>query len=147
MASLAASPTALPFQEEIGFDRQREAVENQYQVGLADNTFKVDDLALQRDVAQSRLDFRQRQQRQSLPGGFVRRGVLNSGLFNQALGDFATVSLDQQGELERNFLRRSNDLSIQLQGLNASRAIQLANIDLDEQSRRSAIASIIGAIG
>lgn len=128
------------------FDRRRDAIDFQYQTGLVNNTNQQSILDFDEGIAGDRLTSQLRNARQRLPGGYVGRGLFNSGFYQRGLKDFNIGALDSQADLARNFAARRSDLFASLQGLDASRAIQLAQVDLDEQTRRSAVASLLGSV-
>lgn len=139
--------TALPVAEQVAFDRQRDAIDFSFQTGLARNTSARGQLDLDQGSALRRLATDFRRSRQQLPGSFVARGLLNSGFYKQALGDFGVAQADAISALENDFGRRRTDLFGQLSALDANRLIQLADVELNQATRRSAIASVLRGVG
>ena len=139
--------TTLPFQEQVGFDRQRDAIDYSYQTGRARNAAATSQLDLDQGLAVRRLERDFGRARQQLPGSYAGRGLLNSGFYKRGLQDFGTSQVDALSALENDFGSRRNDLFGQLSSLDANRLIQLADVDLNQATRRSAIASVLQGVG
>lgn len=139
--------TTLPFDEQVAFDRQRDAVDFSYQTGLARNAAARGQLDLDEGLALRRLGRDFQRGRQQLPGQFVQRGLLNSGFYRRAVSDFGTAQTDALAALRNDFGRRRTDLFGQLSALDAQRLIQLADVDLNQATRRSAIAAVLQGVG
>jgi hypothetical protein len=148
-ASPAPTPLQLPSEVQVGFERRRSALDTAFSEAMARLGAQEEQLNLDEQIGATQLQRQQSRARQRLPGAFAGRGLLNSGVFRGgttgALGQFAQSSTDQFVNFRRGFLRRRTDLTNRLRDLDANRAIQFADIALDEQTRRSAIASVVNA--
>jgi len=136
----------LPATEAIGFQRNRNAVDYQYSVGAVRNASSRQQLTLDYQLQNDVLSNNMQQGFQQLPGQYVRRGLLDSGIRNQGYQDFGRQQLDTFAQLDRNYARKGADLAVSMSGLDANRAIQQAGIELNQDQRRSALAAILQGI-
>lgn len=84
-----------------------------------------------------------KQQRQDLSGAFVGRGVVNSGIFKNALNRHFTERTNALDDLEIQFSRTFQDFDFTEENLAQSLEDALANIEGDQQLRRSVFAQMI----
>lgn len=139
--------STLPVTETVAFDRQRNAVDYSYLTGSARNTADHGQLNIDEGLALGRLNRDLTRGRNALPGGFSGRGLFGSGLYRQGLEDFSERGTDALSNLRNDFSRRRTDLFAQLSAMDANRAVQMADIDLNQATRRSAIASVLQGVG
>jgi hypothetical protein len=138
--------TSLPMTETTAFQRQRDAVDYTHSVGDIRRTDAMGQLDLDQGLAEYSQGQQFRQARNQLPGQFAQRGLLNSGFYKGALQDFGVAQTDALSALQNDFGRQRNDLVGQLGALDANRMIGLADIDLNQTQRRSAIASVLQGV-
>jgi len=138
--------STLPFQEQVAFDRQRDAIDYSFQTGLARNAASTSQLDLDQGLATRRLSRDFTRARNNLPGSYAGRGLLNSGFYKRGLQDFGVAQVDAISALQNDFGSRRNDLFGQLTALDANRLVQLADVDLNQATRRSAIASVLQGV-
>ena len=129
--------------EKPAFDRQRDIADYGYQNALVRNSGQRQSLNVERLDATRRLGKQLTARRQQIPGQFTGRGLLKSGIYGKALGDFETARLQAESGLARGFQKRGMDLSQQLSSAEMNRLIQLADVDLNEAQRRTAIAGML----
>jgi len=140
---------AAPWDEEVGFQRKTDALDEQYSLGSNTLTSALEQLRLDEREGATRMRRSQMQGRNRLPGAFAGRGLLNSGIYRGgttgALGQYAQSSTDAWSDFRKGFQRSRTDLNTRLQQLDINRTIGLADVALDAQTRRSAIASLVTA--
>lgn len=133
----------LPTAEATAFAAQRDAVDYGYQQNLAQNAAQMQGLNVQQTQARRDLARQLTRARQQLPGMYAGRGLLRSGIYGRGLGEFEEGRMMAEARQERDFGQRRQDLMAALSQFDTNRAIALANIDLQEAQRRSAIAAML----
>lgn len=133
----------LPTAEATAFEGQRSAVDYGYQQNLAQNAAQMQSLNLEQTRAQRDLMRQLNRARQQLPGQYAGRGLLRSGIYGRGLGEFEENRLMAEARQEGAFGQRRQDLISALSQFDINRAMSLANIDLQEAQRRSAIAAML----
>ena len=68
---------------------------------------------------------------------------MRSGIYGRGLGEFEEGRMMAESRQERGFGQRRQDLISALSQFDINRAMSLANIDLQEAQRRSAIAAML----
>lgn len=133
----------LPAAEATAFEGQRSAVDYGYQQNLAQNAAQMQSLNVEQTRAQRDLTRQLNRARQQLPGQYAGRGLLRSGIYGRGLGEFEENRLMAESRQEGAFGQRRQDLISALSQFDINRAMSLANIDLQEAQRRSAIAAML----
>lgn len=142
-----ANQYTLPAAEATAFEGQRSAIDYGYQQNLVQNAAQQQTLNLEQMQAQRDLARQLGRARQQLPGQYAQRGLLRSGIYGRGLGDFEEGRMMAESRQERGFGQRRMDLYNTLGQFDINRGIALANIDLQEAQRRSAIAGLLqGAV-
>jgi hypothetical protein len=136
----------LPAAEAVGFEAQRQAQDYQYSTSAAQNAALQQALNVEQSSAQRLLNRQLTSARQQLPGQYAQRGLLRSGIYGRGLGEFEEGRLLAESEQARSFGSRRRDLFSQLSSYDINRAIAMANIDLQEAQRRTAIAAMLQGI-
>lgn len=138
---------AVPVTEQIAFDRQRDAIDFEYQTNIARNAADQSQLNLDERIGLGNLRRTLRRGRQALPGQFVNRGLLNSGIYRGAISEYGREQTEQYSQFRNQFARNRTALYGQLSAFDANRAIRLADVGLNQATRRSAIASVLQGVG
>lgn len=129
--------------EYAAFEQQRQAVDYGYAQNIANFAARQSALDLQRSEEERSLFQGLRRQRQQLPGQYSQRGLLRSGIYGRGLADFETNRLRAGQRLERSYLTQGQQLARELSSADINRAMSLADIELQEAQRRSAIAAML----
>lgn len=130
----------LQFQQGRSNARQnllRNRASTQYQRGLAkqDYTDQLADFGIQ-----------QNRTREALPTNFVQRGIFNSGIYRQALRDYAVDRLRGQRNIQRGYQNQMGQLALQERGYEDEYSQTLANLYLSQQAAQAQIASALRGI-
>ena len=133
----------LPTAEATAFAAQRDAVDYGYQQNLIQNAAQMQGLNVEQTQARRDLARQLTRARQQLPGMYAGRGLLRSGIYGRGLGEFEEGRMMAESRQERSFNQRRQALMNALGESDINRAMQLANIDLQEAQRRSAIAAML----
>ena len=133
----------LPAHEATAFEGQRMAADYGYQQNLVQNAAQMQALNVEQTQARRDLARQLTRSRQELPAMYAGRGLLRSGIYGRGLGEFEQGRMMAESRQERGFGQRRQDLISALSQFDINRAMQLANIDLQEAQRRSAIAAML----
>lgn len=89
----------LSTQQKLAYNQQRSEANQKLLAGKAANAYQraLQELAFKTDLAAFNWDWDRR--RQSIPTSFVARGVLDSGMYHQALQDYAQARLQNLNQL------------------------------------------------
>lgn len=136
----------LPAAEATAFEGRRSATDYEYQQNLVQNAAAQRRLGMEQTIARRNLARQLDRARQQLPGAYAGRGLLRSGIYNRGIGDFEVGRFQAQATQDMDFGRRRDDLFSQLSSFDVNRVLSLANIDLQEAQRRSAIAAMLQGI-
>lgn len=140
---MASYQFTLPAAEATAFAAQRDAVDYGYQQQLIQNAAQRSALNVEQTQARRDLARQLSRSRQQLPGMYAQRGLLRSGIYGRGLGEFEEGRMMAESRQERGFNQRRQALMNALGESDINRAMQLANIDLQEAQRRSAIAAML----
>lgn len=133
----------LPAHEATAFEGQRMAADYGYQQNLVQNAAQMQALNVEQIQARRDLARQLTRSRQELPAMYAGRGLLRSGIYGRGLGEFEQGRMMAEARQERGFGSRRQDLMSALSQFDINRAMALANIDLQEAQRRSAIAAML----
>lgn len=125
------------------FSSRRNLARRQFTSGLSELGYRRDQLGIDRTLAERSFTRQINRSRERLPGSFVGRGLLNSGLFRNSLKRFYIDANDAYTRLQLGFQRKFDQLDFAQGGLEDRLAMALAQINSDEQARRTALASVI----
>jgi len=140
---MASYQFTLPAAEATAFEAQRAATDYGYQQNLVQNAAQMQGLNVQQMQARRDLARQLNSSRQQIPAQYAGRGLLRSGIYGRGLGEFEEGRMMAEARQERDFGQRRQDLMAALSQFDTNRAIALANIDLQEAQRRSAIAAML----
>lgn len=115
----------------------QEAGNNLYQQGI---------LQSEKGITEQDLGRRFDQMRERLPGQYQNRGLMNSGVYQQGLSDYATERTNQFADLNRRFQGQMGGLQRAYQQLGATHGMTTADINSKRIARKNAIASTIRAV-
>ncbi len=115
----------------------RNRASTQYQRGLA-----------QQDYNDQTADFgiQQNRVREGLPTNYIQRGVFNSGIYRQALRDYAVDRLRGQRNIQRGYQNRMGELSMQERGYEDEYTQTLTNLYLSQQAAQAQMAAALRGI-
>jgi hypothetical protein len=115
----------------------QESDNNLYQQGIVQSEHGI----TQRDL-QDRL----KKTREQLPGQYQRRGLMNSGVYQQGLTDYATVATNATSDLERRFQNQMGGLQNAYKQLGETHGMTTSDIEARRTARRNTIASTLRAV-
>jgi hypothetical protein len=141
---MAYAPITMSAAERVGFERQRSDIDYGYQQQIVQNAGQRQFLNVQQSQAQRDLARALNRARQQIPGQYAQRGLLRSGIYGAGLGEFEEDRIIAESRQARDFGMQRMDLTQALSSADINRAMQMANIDLSEAQRRSAIAAMLG---
>lgn len=128
------------------YDQQRQAASSTYGSGLAQ-------LQYQRGVAgqnygntQYNLAHQYSLQRAALPGGYARRGLLNSGIYGNALSEADQSQSRALSQASLGYQQQLGGYGINEQNLGSTYTNALANIGAAESARRQELAAQLQGI-
>jgi hypothetical protein len=120
---------------QLPYEGRKEQARTAYQNTIAQNAYQRSMLAAREGMDNQRLTETWHNQRQQLPGAYGRRGLLNSGIYKQGLGDFAKArqtAFDEQrfsyetqrGQLGVNDQAAQNQMNSAITGIEYDRVAQ-----------------------
>jgi len=110
---------------------------NQYQQGLAQQQFN--DNLYDFDVQQGRA-------REQLPTQYIQRGIFNSGIYRDALKNYAIDRLSGENKLRNNYQAQAAGLTLQGRGYDDSYTETLSNLFGNQYAAQASIASALKGI-
>ena len=123
------------------FETSRRRVRTTYGQGLAQNTFQKG--RLDQAAGRGRFDLMKRfdAMRNKMPGGFAKRGLLNSGIYQESLANYGADRLTATNRFEEDTLGAQNQLQLGANQLDELYKDALTDIDGQESARRQGIAA------
>lgn len=112
-----------------------------YQNFLAQDAYKRAQLGIYDQRNRDRLGQQFDQARNKLPGGFARRGLMNSGIYKQALENYGTARSQAFGDLDLNYTSQLGGFDVEKQGQTGTYNTSLAGIEAEKAARRSQLAT------
>ncbi len=132
--------------EQQGFDSQRSKINLDFGHANAMNAFQRGNVLANRASDFGNLKRQFFNMRNSLPGQYVGRGLMNSGIYKQGLQDFNQNRVQQFGDLARKYQQMVGQLDLQRQQGLESQYAGLADINAQEAARRAQLASQIRGV-
>jgi hypothetical protein len=141
MVNPALSPEDAAF-----FGAQQNHLDTTYKQGLATNQYQRGNADLDYQQQLAALQRRYDQARDRLPGSYIGRGLLDSGIYKQGLQDYANARLQDTTDLQQRYQRQQQGFDLQNSQLTDT--YNQASTDLENQrkARRQAIASSLRAV-
>lgn len=134
-------PTELAY-----YDSLASRLNSTYDQAAANNQLQQTQLSTENDVRLEDLTRRFEQMRDKLPGGFAKRGVLNSGIYNNALTEYGTDRSNAFSDMSRQFNNQMAGLQQQAAQLGQTKQTGLADVELQRAAKRNAKAAILRAV-
>lgn len=132
--------------EIAAYDSRESQVRTQYKNSLAGTQYQRADYGIDFQRNKDRLGAQFAQSRARLPGGFVSRGLLDSGLYKQGLVDYANQRQQRFGDLQYDYGKNLGRLGLQDTQAGNSYNTGLSSIESERLARRSELASQIRGI-
>ena len=85
--------------------------------------------------------------RRNLPGGYARRGLLNSGIYAQALQDYGQERTSAYGDLARKYQQMLGQQEFQGRELDLNYSNAILDVDELEKMRRAQLAAQLKGLG
>ena len=119
------------------FQVQRQRVNDNYNIGTAQNDYQRSGLQLQYDQSVGDMKRAYAMQLRTLPGSFSKRNLLHSGLYEQAKSDFKTNWQAQQNNASQQFQHAKFGMDLAGTQLGDVRTSSLGEIDFKDSARRA----------
>jgi hypothetical protein len=128
--------------EELGlFNSRRQNARDQYSQYLTQSTYNKGLAAQDYTSHLQRAGQTFDNQRQNLPDAYLRRGILNSGLYGQGLTQFNQNRQQGLGDITQAYERNASQGNINDQNQASTMNNALSQIDQEEAARRADIAA------
>lgn len=112
-----------------------------YQNQLAQSAYQRARLGLQNDRGRNDLAYQFDQQRAQLPGSFVGRGILHSGIYGNAMDQYATGRFKAFDNLNFNYTDQLGQMDLQDQQAATTYNTGLASTASEMAARRAELAT------
>ena len=119
------------------YNRGRQGAQNIYQQGLARQQYS-DNL--------QRFNTQQDRTREQLPSNYIQRGVFNSGIYRQALRNYALDRLMGRKQLQNNYQQQAAGLVFDNRGFEDEYADTMYNLFGNQYAAQASIASALKGI-
>lgn len=140
-----AAPDLSP--EEIAyFDTLGTRLNSTYEDQMAQNLFQQGNLNLDQNITMRDLEARFDRQREQLPGGYQRRGLMNSGIYQQGLSDYATQRTNATTDQNLRYQRGLSGLQNQAASYTKQHSLGTAENAAMRQARRAGKAAALRAV-
>jgi hypothetical protein len=123
------------------YNAKRSRIQSQFGIGRAQNQYDRGQLDLNYGLQRKSLGMEWDRQRTQLPGQFARSGMLNSGVYQRALQDYAQgrgLAFEAAG---RTYQQQLGQLGQRSTALSQTRTSDLNVLAAEEQARRSSLAA------
>lgn len=126
---------------------QRRKAQAGYGQGLAQATYdqNMSQTKLTRDLGD--VDQSYARKRENLPGQYARRGLMNSGIYQGALGRHAADQTQERQRALQSYQERLGQLEINKQNLGQNLNLAMTEIAEQEAARRAQIAAALRGLG
>lgn len=142
-----ADPQFISPEEEYGFNSRRRQARRAFKDQRAalkyqKNTLKTNQAADQRSLGREWDTMRSK-----LPGSYVGRGLMNSGIWGQGLTDYGLNRDSAYADSARNYQTQYGDIRLQKHQSKRDYMTQMADIAEQEKMRRASVASALRQMG
>lgn len=128
------------------FDSLMSRANQVYGQESANNLYQQGILESEKGITERDLTTRFDQMRERLPGQYQNRNIMNSGVYQAGLGDYATQRTNTFSDLNRRFQNQMGGLQNAYQQLGQTHGTTLSDIESRKTARRNTIASTIRAV-
>lgn len=128
------------------FLARRRQVNDTYSLGDSQNRYQRQIADLGYNQQRQGLVQRFAQQRRALPGGYARRGMLNSGIYQRGRSDFMQNRDTQLGNLDQQYGLGQFGFDMAGTQLEQTRRSALDDLESQEVARRAALAAALRAV-
>lgn len=135
--------TYLEPSESFAYENRRRRARDTYQVGVAGLESQRSNTLQNEGLATSDLSRKYTQMRERLPGSFVRRGVMDSGIYKRGLERYAQARQGDQANLSARYQQMLSDLALQGQAQGVNYSNTLGAVDDEEAARRAQLAAAL----
>lgn len=129
--------------EIAAYDARQSQARTQYENALAGTEYQRRQLGLRNQRDRDRLGYSWDNALSRLPYSFVGRGLMKSGIYKQALEDYANQRLRSEGDLQFDYNDRGGALNLQDQGYGQTYNNTSVGIAAEREARRAQLATII----
>lgn len=142
---MAYSPTVTPAEEQSIY-QQRATNRTNYMRGIARNNYAYGQAKLDRSRDLQKFGIAWGRTREALPGVYQSRGLMNSGIYQDALQNYGIDRQMAADDLTSAYQKQLSGLNMDLGDLHMGYTGTNLGIDLDEQTRRSVIAAALKSV-
>ena len=128
------------------FDSLATRLNDTYGRGVSANQYQQTQLASEQGIREQDLGRRFDQIRERLPGGFQKRGLLNSGIYQAGLGEYATDRTNATSDLQRQFQNQMFGLQNRLGEMETAYHTGMGDLNFQKTARRHAKASTLRTV-
>ena len=128
------------------YDSLASRLNSTFDQSMAANQLQQTQLSTENDIRMEDLTRRFEQVRDKLPGGFAKRGILNSGIYNNALTEYGTDRSNAFSDMSRQFNNQMAGLQQQAAQLGQTKQTGLGDVEVQRAARRNAKAAILRAV-
>lgn len=128
------------------YDTRQNALRLTYGQQMARNEYGSTQAGLDKNLGDQALTQKWDRYRNQLPGGYQKRGLANSGIYQQGLQNYAQDRLMGFQGLQRTYDRQVGDINLGQQEQEGSYNFGLNSVDAERAARRATLASQIQGI-
>ncbi len=132
--------------EIAAYQTRQDQASTAYQNSLASNTYQRSMLGIANQRNRDRMGQQWTQYRNQLPGGYARRGLLNSGIYKQALTDYANNRQRSFDDLDFSYTTQLGQYDLDKQNFTNTYNAGLTGIEAERAARRAQLASELRGI-
>lgn len=132
--------------EQEAWDNRRSRARSTFETTSAQNEFRRSNILQNQGLDTASLARRFDRMREQLPGGYARRGLLNSGIYGQGLKRYGEDRQSAQTNLYARYQQMLGDLSMQQQLGAVNYMNTVGDINDQERVRRAQIAAALQGI-
>lgn len=132
--------------EIAAYQTRQDQASTAYQNALAQNTYQRSMLGIANQRNRDRLGQQWEGYRNHLPGSFAGRGLLNSGIYKQALTDYANNRQRSFDDLDFSYTTQLGQFDLDKTGVTNTYNTSIAGIEAERAARRAQLASEIRGI-
>lgn len=132
--------------EQQAWDNRRSRARSTFETTAAQNEFRRGNILQNQGLDTASLARRFDRMREQLPGGYARRGLLNSGIYKQGLTRYAQDRQSAQSDLFARYQQMLGDLAHQQQLQSVNFMNTIGDINDQERVRRAQIAAALQGI-
>ena len=129
--------------EVSAYDNRRRRARDTYQIGLAGIENQRSNMLQNEGLETKNLAHKYTNMRNRLPGGYINRGVMDSGIYKRGLENYAYNRQAEQSSLAARYQQMLADQALQGQAAGVNYSNTIGAVDDEEAVRRASIAAAL----